>query len=143
MTRTPDVTALADRVYGTVVLLMRRLRREDDRLGFSSAQLSTITTLVANGAMTLGQLAEAEGVRPPTMSRRVAALEEAGLVIRATSADDGRVSELRHSSAAIRLLEAGRAARVEVLGAALGALDAADREVLHRALILLDRLATP
>ena len=91
--------------------------------------------------MTLGQLAKAEGVRAPTITRRIQQMEEAGLVVRGTSERDGRVVRVRHSARAIAVLEQGRATRAAVIGSRLAALDASDRATLERALEILDEIA--
>ena len=72
--------AVADKLNSAMIHLLRRAAREDPAAGIGRAQLSALSVLVFGGATTLGKLAEAEHVRPPTMTRIVAALEEAGLV---------------------------------------------------------------
>ena len=136
-----DSVALVDSLYTTLVHLMRRLRRVDDQLPHSAAHLTTLTTLISRGPSTLGDLAEAEGVRAATMSRRIKELELEGLVLRAASPHDGRVTLLRHSAKAIAVLEQGRAARAAVLGQGIAALGDEERGTLERALEILDDLA--
>lgn len=141
MSTDPALVRLSERLYLTVVHLMRRLRRVDEGLGLPTAHLTTLTTLLSEGAMTLGQLAKAEGVRAPTITRRIQQMEEAGLVVRGTSERDGRVVRVRHSARAIAVLEQGRATRAAVIGSRLAALDASDRATLERALEILDEIA--
>jgi hypothetical protein len=70
-----DADRVADRVHSAAIHLLRRLRREDDRWGLSAPRLSALSVLVFGGrALTLGELAAAEQVRPPTMTRLVSAL---------------------------------------------------------------------
>ena len=136
-----DVTALAGRLQQVALLLVRRLRREDDALGLSAAQLSTVTTLVQRGPLTPGELARSEGVRPPTMTRRIQRLEQDGYVIRKPSPHDGRVTLVRHTTEAIRLLERARAARDRAFGVELRALAPEDRRLLGQSLAILERLS--
>src|SRR5512134_1777173 len=75
----------ADRLHSAAIQLLRRLRREDNRWGLSAPRLSALSVLVFGGRpLTLGELANAEQVRPPTMTRLVSALESQGLVSRAS-----------------------------------------------------------
>src|SRR5204863_2334816 len=65
----------ADRLHSAAIHLLRRLRVRDRESGVGPAQLSALSVLVLGGGpRSLGELAEAEQVRPPTMSRIVAGL---------------------------------------------------------------------
>src|SRR2546426_11655231 len=73
----------ADRLHSAAIHLLRRLRVRDRESGMGPAQLSALSGLgLGGGPRSLGELAEAEQVRPPTMSRIVAGLVRAGLVRR-------------------------------------------------------------
>src|ERR1041385_6417167 len=90
-----DKTAdLADRLHSAAIHLLRRLRREDDASGLPAPQLSAMSVIVFGGPITLGALASAEQVRPPTITKLVATLEKAGLVERTSDATDKRVSRV-------------------------------------------------
>src|ERR671915_1416753 len=93
----PDDTAteLADRLHSAAIHLLRRLRREDTRTGLSGPRLSALSVVVFAGPLTLGELAAAEQVKPPTMTRLVSALEARRLATRAGDENDGRVVRLR------------------------------------------------
>src|ERR1700756_2048038 len=83
---------LASRLRSSVARLARRLRQEGIvNQEASPSQLAALATLFRSGPITLGELAGAERVKPPTMTRIVAALEERGLVRREPSPDDGRI----------------------------------------------------
>lgn len=71
--------------------------------------------IVFNGPITLGKLAEAEQVRPPTMTRIVRALEEQALVLKTRDEDDGRQIHISATIKGKRLLLDGRNRRVQVL----------------------------
>ena len=128
----------ADRLHSAAIHLLRRLRREDAKSGLSAPRLSALSVVVFGGPLTLGELAAAEQVKPPTMTRLVSALEDAGLVTREPDADDGRLTRIRTTARGRTLLLQGRARRVAALSAEVRALDDADREVVERAVAVLE-----
>jgi len=81
----------ADRLHSAAIHLLRRLRVRDRESGVGPAQLSALSVLVFGGPKSLSELADAEQVRPPTMSRIVGGLERAGLVRRRATEDGRRV----------------------------------------------------
>src|SRR5919199_1876113 len=85
----PARRAVADRLHSAAIHLLRRLRKVDEASGLSAPRLSALSVLVFAGPRTLGELAAAEQVRPPTMTRLVRALERSGLVTREHDPDDG------------------------------------------------------
>lgn len=132
---------LADRLHSVAIHLLRRLRREDDASGLAAPQLSALSVIVFGGPITLGALADAEQVRPPTITRLVAALEVEGLVEREIDPADRRVARVKATPKGTRLLHQGRQRRVAVLTAALRELPARERELVVRALPVLEKLA--
>lgn len=131
---------LADRLHSAAIHLLRRLRREDDATGLPAPQLSALSVIVFRGSITMGALAAAEQVRPPTITRVVAALEEAGLVQRAADARDGRVLTIRATARGRKMLQQGRMRRVRVLAEELTALSKSEREVLLKSVAVLERV---
>ena len=131
---------LALRLHAAAIHLLRRLRQEDAALGVSPARASALSVLAFGGARTLGELAAAEQVTAPTMSRLVAALEADGLVAREPDPADGRAVRLRATAAGLRLIERGRTRRTARLAARLEALAPAERAALERAVALLEGL---
>jgi DNA-binding MarR family transcriptional regulator len=113
-----DPTEIADRLHSAAIHLLRRVRVRDRESGIGPAQLSALSVLVFGGPRSLGELADAEQVRPPTMSRIVTGLERAGLV-RRHATEDGRRVRLEASAKGRKILEAGRQRRVESLAKAL------------------------
>jgi len=128
----------ADRLHSAAIHLLRRLRREDAQSGLSAPRLSALSVVVFGGPLTLGELATAEQVRPPTMTRLVSALEDEGLVTREPDASDGRLTRIRATPRGRTLLLQGRARRVAALTAEVRALADADREVVERAMAILE-----
>lgn len=120
-----EAAEVADRLHSAAIHLLRRLRVRDLASGVGPAQLSALSVLVFGGPRSLGELAEAEQVRPPTMSRIVAGLERDGLVRRHLTEDKRRV-RLEATAKGTKMLQEGRKRRVESLAGALGALTEAE-----------------
>ena len=139
--RSPETTLeLADRLHSAAIHLLRRLRRQDDASGLPAPLLSALSVIVFGGPITLGDLAQAEQVRPPTITRLVAALEEDGLVERVSAPDDRRVVRVKATARGARLLQEGRQRRVASLAAALRALPAGERAAIARAVPAMERV---
>src|SRR5882762_3336907 len=75
-----ETIAAADRLHSAAIHLLRRVRQQDVASGVGPAQLSALSVLVFGGVKTLGELAVAEQVKPPTMSRIVSGLARSRLV---------------------------------------------------------------
>ncbi len=138
----PSPAQLADRLHSAAIHLLRSVRREDTATGLSGPRLSALSVIVfGGGPVTLGQLAAAEQVRPPTMSRLVDAMEAEALVSRESDPEDARITRIRATARGRALLEAGRARRVAALARPLAALSADEQAVLARAAALIEELA--
>jgi DNA-binding MarR family transcriptional regulator len=87
--------SVADRLHSTAIHLLRRVRKQDVASGEGPARLSALSVLVFGGAKTLGELAGAEQVKPPTMSRIVAGLARSKLVQITADPQDGRRMSIR------------------------------------------------
>jgi DNA-binding MarR family transcriptional regulator len=132
-----EIFETADRLHSAAIHLLRRLRVRDRESGVGPAQLSALSVLVLGGGpRSLGELADVEQVRPPTMSRIVAGLVRAGLVRRGKT-EDGRRVRLEATAKGTRILQEGRRRRVESLAQALSSLSREDREKLRE---LIDHL---
>ncbi len=138
-----DATAqdVADRLHSASIHLLRMVRREDVATGLSPARLSALSVLVFGGPRTMGELASAEQVRSPTMSRLVAEMEADGLVRRRPSAKDRRAVVITPTARGRRLLHEGRARRVATLAARVERLDRRSLAVLQRAADLMEQIA--
>ena len=134
--------ALASALRLAVMRLARRMRSERAETSLTLSQLAALATLERHGPMTPRELAAAERVQPPSLTRLVAHLEGAGLVTRDDHPTDGRQVLLAASAAGVALLQEDRRRRDVWLARRLAELDPADREVLHRAAAVLDRLAS-
>lgn len=128
---------IADQLHSAAIHLLRKLRREDAVTGLNAPRLSALSVIVFAGPVTLGDLAAAEQVRPPTMTRIVDALAERRLVLKKKNAQDARCTFIEATPAGRRLLMRGRDRRVRALAAQIAALPASDREVLENAAEIL------
>ena len=134
--------AVADRLHSAAIHLLRRLRKQDDRSGISAARLSALSVVVFAGPVTMGQLALAEQVTAPTVTRLVAAMERDGLVAREPDPNDGRVAWVRATATGARILYAARDRRVATLSADLAAIDRSDLTLLSQAAAIIERLGS-
>jgi len=133
-----ETAAIADQLHSTAIHLLRRVRRKDTAMGEGPARLSALSVLVFGGPMTLGQLAAAEQVKPPTMSRIVTGLEHSRLAERMTDAKDARRVRIRATSSGERLLHEGRRRRIEYLARHLDGLTRQELSTLDEAVKLLE-----
>lgn len=121
---TAERERIATRLHAAAIHLLRAVRREDPASGLSPARLSALSVLVYGGPRTIGALAAAEQVTPPTMTRLVAALEADGYVAREPSPRDGRAVIVHATPRAHEALEAARRRRVaQLLGLLAGLSD--------------------
>lgn len=116
-----------DQLHQLAIALLRGVRVADARAGIGPALLSALSVLTFGGAQSLGALARAEGVRPPTMSRLVDGLERAGLARRRADPADARGLRIEATPRGRALLLAGRARRLRRLAAAANALTPRER----------------
>jgi DNA-binding MarR family transcriptional regulator len=135
----PELLKTADKLHSAAIHLLRRLRMRDRESGIGPAQLSALSVLVFGGPRSLGELAEAEQVRPPTMSRIVSGLERAGLLKRHAT-EDGRRVRLVATAKGTKILWEGRRRRVESLANALASLSETERSRLRESAELLQEI---
>jgi DNA-binding MarR family transcriptional regulator len=120
--------------------LARQLRFRRSESPISLTQLSALSTLAKEGAMTPGALALRERVRPPSMTRVIASLAELGFVARDAHPDDGRQILVSVSPSGAELIEAERRASQEWLKQRLSRFDAEQRRALIVAADLMSAL---
>jgi len=132
---------VADRLHSAAIHLLRRLRRQDDHLEIGPARLSALSVLVFGGPCTLSQLAAAEQVKRPTMSRLVANLERDGLATRVTDPADRRSSQITATRLGRVVLRRGRERRVQELARRLAPLQRQELDRLAEAAELLERVS--
>ena len=133
------LAGLADRLRLAVTRLARRLRQHAD-VAVSPTQLAVLATLERRGLITLGELAAAERVQPPTITAAVARLEAAGFVGRRADPDDRRVARAAITPAGKSLLAGSRSAKAAYLARRLAPLTPDERATLIEAVGLLERM---
>lgn len=133
---------LASGLRVAVARLTRRLRSERDPANeLSIGQLSVLGALYRNGACSIGELAAHERVQPPSMTRTVNCLEEAGYVVRRPHATDRRQVVVTLADKGSTTLAADRRRRDAWLARRLRELTPEERHVLRQAAPILERLA--
>ena len=135
-----ETIAAADRLHSAAIHLLRRLRKQDAASGVGPAQLSALSVLVFAGPKTLGELAAAEQVKPPTMSRVVAGLKRSHLIDITRDSRDARRMHIRATAKGALLLQQGRQRRVEYLAQHLGSLTTSELTQLSALAGILERL---
>jgi len=138
-TAPPDTAALAARLRLGVTRLARKLRQEAEP-GITPSMLSALASVQRHETLTMGHLCEVEQVTPPTMTRIVAAMLDAGLVTRESDPVDGRVAWIGLSPAGARLLQRSRRRKEAYLAKALQRLEREEIETLEAAAGILERL---
>ncbi len=136
----PDVLAIADRLHSAAIHLLRRVRKQDVASGQGPARLSALSVLVFGGSKTLGELASAEQVKPPTMSRIVAGLARSRLVQVTADPRDARRVRIRATQKGTRLLHKGRQLRIAYLASHLETMAPEELAKLGEAAEILRRL---
>lgn len=132
---------LAATLRMAITRLNRRLRRARPVSELTQSQLSALTSLELAGALSPKELADAERVQPPSVTRTVAALEVRGLVQRTPHPTDGRQVILAPTEQGRQIVLADRKARDAWLAQRLAELTGEERETLRRAAELLARIA--
>ncbi len=132
--------ALSADLRVSLMRIVRRLRAEKSDADITDTQYAVLGLLDRHGALTSAVLAEKERVRPPSMTRIVGGLLEAGLVERGAHPVDGRAQLVTLTCAGRTAVEVTRRRRDEWLCHQLSALPPEDRKVLARAAVLLSEL---
>ena len=134
---------LASELRLSVMRLRRRLANErhpDNELSLN--QMAVLGCLYRHGgALTIGELAVAERVQPPSMTRTVNCLEQSGDVVRRPHETDGRQVVVELSDAGRARLLADRDRRDAWLNRRLRDLTPEERAILRKAAPLLENLA--
>jgi len=130
---------LAVRLRLAVTRLNRRMRQQAES-GLSPSAQSALATIDRHGAPSLGELAAHEGVRPPSITATVAALEVQGLVVRAPDPSDRRVSRITTTARGRARLLRTRSRKTAYLASRLDRLSEDDLRILDRAAGILERV---
>lgn len=137
----PDRRALARTLHSAALKLLRRLRASDEELGLSPARASALSILVFGGPRTPSELADAERVARPTITKLVQGMQRDGLVRLEPHREDRRAVRLVATARGRKLLERGRERRLDALEELLASRTAEERALLARAADVLAELA--
>lgn len=116
--------------------MVRRLKRETDG-EHSVSVVAALGSLNSRGPLTLGELAEAEGVSRPSMTVLAANLLDQNLIAREPDPSDGRLVRVHITRAGKRVLERSRTRRNAYLAKRLGALGSDELRILDEAATIL------
>ena len=134
----PDLFEVADRLHSAAIHLLRHARKRDVQCRQGPARLSALSVLVFGGPMTLGQLAQAEQVKAPTMSRIVAGLKRSGLAKIEADVNDARRIRVRVTQKGEQLLQQARQRRIQIVAESLAGLGATELETVRGAAEIIE-----
>ncbi len=140
MSARPDLEKVSRRLHSVAIHLLRSLRVQDSALGIGPSQLSALSVIVFAGPQSLHGLAQAEQVRPPTMSRIVDALVEEGLARREINTSDRRSVTISPTQKGVQVMKEGRDRREKKLIELLTPLTSTEVRDLQRATEILTRV---
>jgi DNA-binding MarR family transcriptional regulator len=140
MTKELSLEEVGRSLHSNAIHLLRHVRTEDSAMGIGPAQTSALSVVVFGGPLTLNKLAEAEQVRPPTMSRVVEALVNEGLVRRETNRYDRRSVMITPTEKGTKILHEGRYRREKRLIKLLSKLSADEIRCLGKASRILSKI---
>jgi len=135
----PSRLEVADRLHSAAIHLLRHARKQDVLAKVGPARLSALSVLVFGGPMALGQLAAAEQVKAPTMSRIVAGMKRSGLARIEADAKDARRIRVTATAKGERLLQQARERRVQLLAETFGGLREVELDTLLKGAELIER----
>ena len=122
------------RLYLLVQHLARTLRHLDIESGISPARFSALAHLAFHGVDNVGQLAAAERVSRPAMTRLVRDMEKSGLVSRRVDPRDGRAVLVQLTEKGRAAIDRAQAAKIAFVSAKLESLDGKSRRAVRIAL---------
>lgn len=132
------VRVLAQRLRPRFLRIAQAMRRDSQQLVVTTTQGAVLGLLLRGGPLGVGELARAEGVRPPTMTQVINRMEQLGWVARTGPAVRGSRAEITELGRAVAADVEAR--RVELIARQLGDLSPAERAALEAALPVLDRI---
>jgi DNA-binding MarR family transcriptional regulator len=133
--------ALADALHRAAIGLLRGIKTADQETGLSPPRLSALSVLVFGGRQSLASLAKTEGVKPPTMSKLIAELEQEGLVEKSADPRDGRGLVIVATAQGKKIMLQGRDRRLALIEDRLGRLSAKEIARLADAAPVLLKIA--
>ncbi len=140
MSSKQDIARVSRTLHSVAIHLLRNVRVQDSALGIGPAQLSALSVIVFGGPRSLRELAEAEQVQPPTMSRTVEALVKQELAKREINISDRRSVAISPTQKGIQIMKEGRDRREKKLIELLKSLKPKEIEEIGRVAETLERI---
>ena len=140
MTKEPNLEEVGRSLHSNAIHLLRNARAEDTAMGIGPAQASALSVVVFGGPLSLNELAAAEQVKPPTMSRIVEALVREGLVKIEANKQDRRSITISSTEKGTRIMHEGRNRRERRLIKILSQLDSREVTCLGEASTILSKI---
>jgi DNA-binding MarR family transcriptional regulator len=134
-----DLQELAAALRTTLIPLARQLRQGD----FTPTQSSVIGTIDRLQPVTIGELAAAEKLSLPVVSRIITHLERSGAVVREVRSEDRRVQWISLTEAFAIEIKRARSERNAELAAQLKGFSRDDIDLFEKVVPLLHRLMAP
>jgi DNA-binding MarR family transcriptional regulator len=131
---------IASILHAGLAKLTRRMRSITLPPGMTPERLSTLAAIDAHGPVSVTALADAERVRPATMSRMISSLVDDGLVRRQEDKDDRRGVLVVTTAKGKRSYERARQQYLSQLGKALTQLEPQQLEALRSLAAALENL---
>jgi DNA-binding MarR family transcriptional regulator len=135
------ISELAATLRPSLLRLTRMVRNQRVDMSITLTQLSAMATLWKQGPMSAGELAAAERVQPPSMTKVLANLEERGLIRRDAHPTDRRQAIVSITDAGVALLDEERKSRDAWLSQQLAKLTPDERAAIRNVVPVLDKLA--
>lgn len=128
---------LARQLRPRLMRIGQAMRRDNQELSVTSAQ-GAVLSMLRGGPLGVGELARAEGVRPPSMTQLINRMEQLGWVTRTGPAVRGSQTELTDLGRAVAADINQR--RVELIAQRLRSLGPAELAALDAVLPVFDEL---
>ena len=138
-TQTIDHTDLATRFRFALFPLVRQLRHHN--VDLTASQASALASISRRGPLTVGELAKAEHVSSPMITKIAKGLEDEGLVTRTVDAADKRVTQLAITKDGLRRLERSRSRKNAWLARQFDSLAPEELEAINAVIPVLERIA--
>jgi DNA-binding MarR family transcriptional regulator len=135
------VEQVAARLDMAAARLLRQTRRSESGGGLSPARLGALASVAKAGRpLSLAELAAAEQVTAPTMSRIVDSLVREGLLAREQDPQNRRTVRITATGQGQQLLDEGRKASARALVQRLNALGDSEKRALLRGVELMEQI---
>ena len=134
------IVDVANRLNSLSIHLVRRVSHANYGAGITPARLTLLSAIVFSGPRTVSELARAENVSAPAMTRMLDVLERDGLIRREMGTDDRRTVRVFPTDGGNAAVEVARARRIQHIVDELSILTEEELIILSEAAKLLERV---